>query len=188
MGASSSLVYNLENYSVSAGDVINTYIVPFANDYNATILLDITTTSNPTSGDGNSWLFLYAFSTAKNQLLLGLGKYATWSSSFYRAWIETYWRNDLSGTKANAGRHRIALTHEANSKHLILRYKFDNNAELSFDKVPGLDRGWYASSSSDYLYLGNPNNTPAAGLPPGTINKAQIYNTILGFLHFHPNR
>lgn len=166
-------VYQLLDYSFSNGQ-IRTETSPFAADKDLTILLDITTTSNPTSGSGSQIKFIQAFNlTFSNSYpLLALGKQATGSTGLSCTWCSdpaSY--QTLTGSTAAAGRKRFAVLHRANSTTLTIMHKMGTGATYTQTLTAES-----FTAGGDYLDFGGSGNW---SLSTGIINKAAIYNSIL---------
>lgn len=167
------LVYSLYNQTVEAGsNRISTGVKPLASDFNLTILLDITISSNPTSGVSRLWKLIHTWNDALNGRGLVIGKYQA-SNTTLSVWWNNPTNTGITGSSVSTGRHRIAVTHEAGSDDLKLYYKKDNGT-LKTQTVTQT----FTASPNSVTYLGAGNNDDNS-LPPGTINKAEIYDVIL---------
>ena len=157
------LVYSLYNQSFSAGDSFSTGFKAFDADVACTILLDVTISSRPTSGNGANFKLIFGGANA-----FSYGTRNTSATNLYY-----YWFNDNSytdaGTSYTAGaRYRICVKHSANSNYVYVRTK--KNTGTRNDKSSNKT----FSAKTSVLCFGNPNGTN--GLPNGTITKAEVYN------------
>lgn len=163
-------IYCLENRSVSVGDRIITDLYPFQPDFSTTILLDITTTANPTSNGSSIWKLINVHNTEKGRPILRIGKTSKWITDQRMFWC-SWTVFTLTGSKSAPGRHKYAVTHNANTKDLYVGYRYNNEARLEFQLIET-----FTPSSEDSLSFGY---TGEETLPPGTIHSARVYDKVL---------
>lgn len=157
------LVYSLYNQSFSAGDSFSTGFKAFDANVACTILLDVTISSRPTSGNGANFKLIFGGANA-----FSYGTRNTSATNFYY-----YWFGDTSytdaGTSYTAGaRYRICVTHWANNGYVYVKTKKGTGTRSDKSKNATF------SAKTGVLCFGNPNGTN--GLPNGTITKAEVYN------------
>lgn len=178
-GGGSPLIYSLYNRTVSDGEVIDTGIAPFKTGTATTILMDITIASNPTSSSSAyKYVLMRVYNSEQEKPVLCVRKPSQWSSSI-RAIFGYATDNDAIGKIAtsSAGRKRIVITHVADSKDITAIGKNSNDAEtIKTVNCVGIGGGGIGVSP-DTMTLGY--SDTASGLPPATITKFEIYNTVL---------
>ena len=170
-----AVLYNLEN-QITSGNYIETQINLLQANFPFTIFFDFTNTANPTSGSGNGslgkWLFEYNSSNRYRGLCVG--KNAGTDSS-----LSLWWNSDtpvtLSGTTPAVGRHRIVVTHEADSDLLKIKYRKDNGTVLAFSNSNTFTTTVPTETNTGF-YFGTSGNH---GLPAGTLSLARIYGDVL---------
>lgn len=166
------LIYGLYNQVVADSDVIDTGVKPFANGSDCTILFDMTITTNPTN---TAQAYQYVPLCAGNKSNFSVNKPSQWNNGLRASFCNSA-DNDKAAKilSSAAGRKRIVITHVGGTKIVraigkagtgeplektltgLATYTLDENAVLTF----GLTGTGY-------------------GLPPGTITKAEVYNTVL---------
>ena len=171
MGASgkdTSLVYNIENVSCEAGTSIDTGVKFLSSDFNGTVLLDINVTSNKSSGNGSEYRPVSMYNSTRFEI--SIGKASPGSGYLSTRWQGSSWAQ-FSNTTAAAGRKRIAITHEANSKSVTFKYKDTGSVQTKTETS-----GTFTPVNRS-LHIGAA--AGAQGLPASVINKAKIYSRIL---------
>lgn len=167
------LLYSLENRTVVDGEVIDTGVAPLRAGKNMTILFDMTITRNPTN---TAQAYQYVLFRIESYARFGVYKPSQWNVGI-RARFCGSADNDGTGKIASsaAGRKRIVVTHEANSDHIVAIGK--NGDDPSTTKTISRASAGWTPSSNETLHFGWTGT--GYGLPPGTITKAEVYNTIL---------
>ena len=167
------LLYSLENRTVVDGEIIDTGVAPLRAGENMTILFDMTITRNPTN---TAQAYQYVLFRIESSTRFGVYKPSQWNSNILARFCGST-DNDGTGKIASsaAGRKRIVVTHEANSDHIVAIGK--NGDDSSTTKTISMASTSWTPSSNETLHFGWTGT--GTGLPPGTINLAQVYNTIL---------
>ena len=173
MGAKEKItpIYSLYNHAVTAGNRITTGKAIFAEDVSTTVLFDFDMTSNPTTGYGRVWILMIVWHSGINANALSIQKTAAAAvtlSGYYMSSNAT----SLTSSKTSAGRHRISVTHEANSNTIYVKYKYGTGTTYSYTIT-----GTY-SATTGKLNFGRVENGDNS-LPSGTINKAEVYDVVL---------
>ena len=164
-------VYKLLNQQTVKGQApIDTGISIWGSGTSSTILMDFTTSSNPTSGNSSAWKIAEIWNATSAKWAISLGKYNGSSSTLQM--INEDVRTSLTGTSPAAGRFRIALTHAADSNTLSMQYKKDNGSVLTFTFTET-----YVATTRSIKIGGSASSV--SSLPPGLINKFLIYNKIV---------
>ena len=168
-GNKTHLVASLYNHAMEVADSIWTGVTPLKSDFNLTILLDYDVVTNQTSGAGRYWKPIYCY----HSILGNIGGMTVGKSGANSTLMSVWWMGSSAvaagGTTVNAGRHRLALVHTAGSGELMMYYRKNTGTKYTFTY-----NETFTASPSNILYLGGSN-----GLPGGTINKMEIYDTIL---------
>lgn len=169
-GGESDVVYELKNRAVAMGDVIDTGVVFWDEDFNGTILLDIYIATNhkdlqidrayrlisiESNSEGDR---MYVGKTGRNETKLSV----VLDSAAYKVAI-----SDSVGP----GRFKIALTHPAASNSVTCYCQKDGGSILEATTSRTF------SASSRNLTLGA--DETYLKLPEGEIYLAQVYNRIL---------
>ena len=167
------LVYGLYSQAIESGDYVDTGMSIWKSGQAVTVLLDFQQDVNPSGTNvyGRNYRLLYFKNTPANKTCLSIGKKNQGDnrlSCFYMA-VE----HDMTNTSTATGRQRICVTHEANSKTVNIKYKKANGTlyEFSYSET-------FTAAPDDTFKLGASADS-AYSLPPGTITKAEIYDTIL---------
>lgn len=163
------LVYSLYNYDFELGEQITTDIKPLEEGYSVTILLDVNTNANPTSSTGRLWKLICIYNGVLSVRGIYIGK-AQASNQAQSVWWNNSTATSLSSSSTSIARHRIAVTHEANSDTLTVYYKKDSGTLRTQTIVNNF------TPASNFLNFGS---TGDNALPGGTINQAEVYNYIL---------
>ena len=170
-----AVLYNLENQTVGASepdDYYETGLNVLQSDFACTIFLDVTTTSNPTTGaTANSVTkMLFEYDGAVGGRGLAVGKQDS-TDNVLRLWWMSTAANDyytLTGLTPDPGRFRFVVTHDANSNLVTLKYKKDSGNVVTTDAtrtfVP-------ATAETNRFSFGTTGNH---GLPPGTVHLARV--------------
>lgn len=166
-----ALLFHLAGESVSTGDRLDTNIEPFTADAACTIMLDFTTTANPSSGNASTWRALVSYNTSHSIYNLMVGKRSSGQSFWFTDGTTTY--ADIPSATPTAGRHRYLFTHEAGSTTATLYYKRDNGTLQTVTRTKTT-----FTASTGKLFIGGTPST-AYALPAGTINLAQVWGRIL---------
>lgn len=165
------LLYSLENRTVVDGEVIDTGVAPLRAGENMTILFDMTVTKNPTSKEESCYYFLLF---VNSRTYFSVRKPGQWNNQIRTVAFNTSDDdNNCQIMTTAAGRKRIVITHEANTNQVTAIGK-QNAGTATVKTVIGRDA---FSPTTETLKIGAPGTRQ--GLPPGTINLAQVYNTIL---------
>jgi hypothetical protein len=175
MGAQKSRpLYELKNQTVTRGQQYSSLVAPFAKDKACTILFDFTNTENPTSTPADRWKPIMCYDAGASLYALMIGKASSTSSNFI-AWFFIPSSGDAVAvypSSPTAGRHRIAITHNANSNSATLKYKEDNGSVVTVNLS-----STYQDSNAILNFGGAANG--GHSLPAGTINLAQVWDRIL---------
>lgn len=163
--------YELSNYTVTAGEMIDTGFHPFVDGGAFTVLFDMTTTANPTSGTAANWVFLYC---APNENATYVGKGSKWVTTIRASWLIGS-PQPGEGSTSKSGRHRLAVTHLSNGQSLIVKGR-DNDGTVY--QMTGTSGKAYVDDTNDTLIIGGPTEE-AKGLPPGTIHSVKAYSRVL---------
>ncbi len=163
------LVYSLYNHTVTTGDTISTGYKPQKAGVATTILFDMTTTANPTSGTASKWKLFICYNSTILGWGLCIGKKGTGNSSITAWWMAV--ETNMPTAATSVGRQRLAILHEADSDDLIVKYKKDNGTLQTFTLTQAF------VTADNLLYFGNNSNNYE--LPAGIINKAEIYDIVL---------
>lgn len=164
------LLYRLLDEQVS-GSFIQTGLPILSADFSFTLLLDITLDSNPSTGAGRLWKTVAVYNSRLNDKGLYIGKKAA-SSQSQSCWWNAV-EHTLVGTVTGAGRHRYVVRHTANSDELLIDCKFNDENPVSFSFSDT-----FTPTDINNLMFGSGTNGDYS-LPPGMINRAEVYNYIL---------
>ncbi len=170
------LIYSLYDHPVAEGDIILTDVTPFATDM--TILFDMTITANPTNTSSSAYRYiLIEVGSASNGL--NVWKSSQWSNVINAVWFgkgNGYGSDDATIGKSAAGRKRIVITRAANAQGIsgALRAIGKMNDSAPVEKTITSSN---AINVSEILQFGD--SATGRHLPPGTITKIEVYNTIL---------
>lgn len=164
-------IYSLYNHTVVAGDRITTGKAIFQSGKTATVLFDFDMTSNPTTGYGRVWILMIVWHSGLNANALAIQK-ATASTGQMSCYYMGTTANAMTNSSTSAGRYRIAVLHEADSNTITVYYKKDNGTLYTYTFT-----NTYSATTSGLNFgrVANGDNS----LPPGTINKAEIYDVTL---------
>ena len=161
-----TLLFGAYNETVVAGQSINTGIMLFDTNKSWTILIDITITSAPPSGNGSAYKLIMVWDSVSAHNTLVFGKNQAGVNQYHFFWMG----NDMtpSNMSSSVARKRVLVTHEANSDTVNLYYKSGNgllyNATNTYTFVATTGKTLFGSSVAK------------SGLPGGTIEKAEIWN------------
>lgn len=166
------LLYSLANYSVSEGDHFSTGVAPWTAGLSTTILMDITTLSNPSANDNPARVYklLACWDSSANRWALSFGKTSQYVSDQRFNWMGT--QTTLTGSKTAAGRHRICVTHQANSNTITISYKYNNESIKTMQSTVT----FVSTTTNMAAGLGG---SGGGSLPAGTINQFRIYDEII---------
>lgn len=166
-----SLLYGLYNQSVSSGDgSIDTGVTSLAQGLSTTILMDITTTANPTSSNSNASTYKLFVVYNSSSRALAIGKYGRSDSNMAAWWMASANSSYTTLTAATAtGRKRIVVTHDADSNMLNIYTKINDGTV----ETKQLTNTFTADNERPLFVGGNPNGVNA--LPSGTIDKFEVY-------------
>lgn len=164
------LVYSLYNHTVETGNQIATEYKPLQADAAVTILFDMTTTANPTSGAGRLWKLIYCYNNSISGRGLFIGKKSATNQAMTNWWVGV--EAGMTSSLTSVGRQRIVITHEPSSDDLIVKYKKDNGTLRSYTFTQTF------VAADNILYFGGTANNDHS-LPAGTINKAEVYDVVL---------
>lgn len=171
-GGDGSLLYSL--YNSTDVHPISTGVCPLTAGLSTTIVMDITTTSNPTSSGSVASLSKLFAVYGDDLRKLCVGKYGR-SNTYLSVWWMTTDNavySQLSGTTAAAGRKRFVLTHEADSNNLIVYSKM-GTSDIYQQTVSNT---FTAYPDSQLSISGAYNNTNQRA--PGNVAKFEVYNRI----------
>lgn len=168
------LLFHKTSIEMLAGECLDTGIEILQEDLSVTVLLDYTSTNNPTTSGspGNIYKLLQMGTTRE----LCIGKYNGTDSELSIWWMPSSNadRSVLTGVTATPGRKRIAVIHEANSNNITVYAKMDNGTLYTFTKTKTF------SPTNKKLSVGYvASTTTQAGVPSGTLNVISVYNRIL---------
>lgn len=169
----SDLIYSVYNHVIASGDVLLTNTPIWKSGQDLTILFDFQQTSNPTGASdyGRTYRLLYFKNTPADVTGLSIGKKNRGDNT-----IRTFYmgvEHDMTGSSTSTGRYRIAITHQANSNTINLKYKKDNGSTLDFSYSET-----FTAAPNDFLEVGHAQNSSYSA-PPGTVTKLEIYKTVL---------
>lgn len=163
-------IVSIVNRTVSAGDRISTGFAPYKADLDSTLLLDINILSSPSSGVSSKWDVLACWNGSLSGWMLQINKQTNteqrciWSAASAAS---------IPNIDATPGRYRYAITHEANSVYVTIKYKKDAGTmyTLTRNKSP-------FTPANNNLYLGGSANN-VDSLPESVINRFEAYDIIL---------
>lgn len=170
-----AVLYNLQNkaiVSTDTDDYFETGINVCQADFACTIFLDMTTTSNATSGSANpvpKYLFEFNHTTEVMGRCLTIGKQDA-PDTVLRFWWMSTAANDyytLTGISPDPGHFRFAVMHDANSDLAVVKCKKDSGEILTLECT----RTFIPALETDSFSFGTSGNH---GLPLGTIHLARI--------------
>lgn len=162
------LVFSLYNHAVETGDVIQTEYKPLQTGAAVTILFDMATTANPTSGTGRVWKLIVCYNSAISGRGLYIGKKGATNQAMTNWWVGV--ETSMSNSSTSVGRQRIAVTHEPGSDDLIVKYKKDNGTLRSYTFTQS-----FVAANNTLQFGADADQS----LPAGTINKVEVYDYIL---------
>lgn len=168
------LIYSLYDRVVTDGEVIDTGVSPFTAGVDMTLLFDMTITKNPTD-TAEAYRYVLARVKSDNSgRILSVSKPSQWNAGI-RAIFFGSQDNDDAGKilTSAAGRKRFVITHIANTNSITAWGK-SGTAETTQKTITGNTAFTASQQTLTFGLLGT-----GTGLPPGTITKAEVYNTIL---------
>lgn len=166
---STHLLYSLENYAFDT-ETIDTQIALWETDQDWTIAFDANLTTNPTSGDGNSWRLVAKWVTSFNGWAINLGKGNGTVTTLAFAYMGSTYVT-VSNIAVGTGRYRFVITHAKDSGSATLKIRKDSGTAQTFSQS-----GAFQSNTGPVRFGANATNY---ALPKGTINKAYIYDAVL---------
>lgn len=161
------LLYSLYNYT--SRSQINTQTPVLSSDRSATVAVDITTTSNPTSSSAVSRTWKICTAWANNTRNLDLGKNGR-SNSYLTVWFFGT-SSQITESTAAAGRKRFVLTHEANSNTLTVYSKMGTGTV----QTQTVTATYQALSTPIYV---SGDTGGANQLPEGTLTSFEVFDNI----------
>ena len=175
-GEANHLVYSLENYVTTAGEIVRTDppYYALAEDAAVTILLDYTLTANPATGGGRVYKMISCYNNVLARRGISVGKYSATDTTLSMWWNSansSYTR--LTGA-SNTGRMRIAVTHDAGSQTLYVSVKDGNGNRINNSRTTSP----FTAAPTAALQFGQ--SSGDTGLPPNcTIHSAKVYDIVL---------
>lgn len=167
-----------KNITIITGTRIASDIKPYLPGKSCTILFDFNNTANPqTSGAAAStWSPIYLYNSEKENFAIRVGKSkydATYQKYVMQGSFSSSWSAQFNQSYPTAGRHRYAITHEANSPSVTFRYLRGTGTPI----VATITRSSFVPSEN-YLSFGGPADGTNS-LPAGTVNLAQVWDSVL---------
>lgn len=170
-GEVNHLLYSLENYTTN-GSRIATGVYPLTPDFSLTILFDFNMTTNPTSGMSRIWKLIYLYNNAIPANGIVIGKRSATNTQMSAYWMSGT-QNGMAGSVTSAGRHRIAITHEAGSDTLNISYKSGSGTRINYTLTKP-----FVASPENQLKFGGGADKSEQSVPPGTLT-AKVYDIVL---------
>ena len=168
-----AVLYDLQNQTLTRGASFSTNINVLQADFPFTILLDITTTENPTSGTASVAKYIFEYSATLGGRGLTIGK-STAGVSSLSLWWESNTAQTITGSTVGAARRRFAITHEANSNTVNLKYKEGSGTLIT----TSASNTFVVETGGGLLAFGAPGEANHC-LPAGQLTLARVYGDVI---------
>lgn len=165
------LLYSLDNYSVTAGERINTDVYPFADDISCTILLDYTFTNVTTNNAPGLFInVMNVWNTTLGATSFTIARDSNRYSPYNCKWqgVSTAMNSAPAG-----GRNRFAVTHEAGSDVVKVSFKSNTSTRRNYSYTQT-----FTPAPTNPLFFGGTANGTGS-LAEGTITSAKVYDKVL---------
>lgn len=160
-------IWHTKNEAFNGG-YISTLTPICETDADFTFALDVTLTTNPSSGDASTYRLIRVLTDGSEGYTIALYKKTTNSTQYTAVWMDGAAMIGSIGT----GRLRLVVTHTRNSGKAVFYAKKDDGSVASVE----ISGSFTASSKS--LIFGY--SSGANQLPKGTITYSAIYDTVFG--------
>ena len=174
MGGEPGLLFRRKNIEMQTGECLDTGIEILQAGLSVTVLLDYTSTNNPTSSSAKGSIYkLLQMGTTRE---VCVGKYDRANSELMYWWMPSSNKDytTMTGVTASAGRKRIAVTHAANSNGITIYAKMGDDTLYTFTCTKTFSA---TNAKLSVAYLAE--ETSTAGVPNGTLNEISVYSRIL---------